>query len=515
MGMVRKSILLCLVWAGLAWGQNRSLVQPFAGGCAVWTQQRVNIYRLPDTTNVYRFDTTDAYGVWETYLPLAGQYRAKLAGTQNTWVERFNHIPVVGIGGDSTSNAGRLIQNALDSLPSTGGVIHLPPGTHLIDSTTITVNKSNVTIQGTGDNCILKVANSLNAYAFTVANSTVNVTFEDFAINGNKANQTAGGGFNVNGSGIKNIKWHRVHIRHTYDHGIVLANGVTDFDIENSTIDSIGPAGQTSATAAIPVYIVTSVTDGRLKFNNFNWWSGVAAVRINNNCRRIFLTGNKYLSNDRTGSADRRAVFAGAATNDSCRDIHLKDEYAFNIDENGFYINFADSTSYDHCIADSCGNNGFEINGNSFSINACQSRRNTNDGFAVNNGKGGVISNSISELNGHRGIYVFAATGDSATDISLMGNPCRANSQTTDTTWAGIEVGAAGTGKCRRITVIGNPCGDAVAAPRQRFGIQTTNDVDYYTIVGNIVTPKGSGAASGLNDGGTGANKYVPAGGNP
>ncbi len=508
-----RKLLFLLLWPALLQAQNFGAVEYTCGAASGKT---ILCYRLPDSTTVFRTAVANSKGFFNFNLPQAGLYLIKyVASARDTAVvARFSHIPIVAIGGDSTSNAGRIIQNALDSLPSTGGVINLPPGTHLIDSTTITVNKSNVTIRGTGDNCILRVANSLNAYAFTVADNTKTVNFEAFAINGNKANQTAGGGFNVNGSGIKNINWDKVHIRHTYDHGIVLANGVTKFSITNSTIDSTGTAGQTSATTAFPIYLVTTISDGRIEDNNFNWWSGIAAVRINNNCRNIRMSDNEYRSNDRTGSADRRAVFAGAATNDSCRDIHLLRERAVDIDENAFFFNFVDSSSFKDCIADSAGNHGFELNGNSLGVIGCQSRRSGSSGLIVNNAKGGVIADGIYEFNGARGIHVFAATGDSCTDIALMGNVCRANSQSADTTYAGLEIGSTGTGICRRITIMGNPCGDAVAAPRQRFGIVIQSGVDWYTVVGNIVTPKGSGAASGLSDGG-GSNKYVPAGGNP
>lgn len=512
-----KKLLLLLLLPAALHAQNYGSVDYL---CQAAAGKTILCYRLPDSTNAIRTVTANAKGFYRFNLPSPGLYLVKYVntGTDTVSIARFSYEPVVGIGGDSTSNAGRLIQNAEDSLPSTGGILKLPPGVHLIDSLTMTMNTDNLTIEGTGPNCVLKSANSLNAYQLTVANGVKSFTIRNLVMNGNKANQTAGGGININGSTIRRVRIENVIFRHFYDNAVVLANGASDCDIVNCDFDSIGTAGQTSETAAIPVYIVTSCTDIRIKNNDFNWWSGVAAVRINNNCRRIFLEGNKYLSNDRTESADRRAVFAGAATNDSCRDIHLKDEYAFNIDENGFYFNFADSSSFDHCIADSCGNNGFELNANSLTINACQGRRNTAAGVITNNAKGGTISNGIYELNGTRGIYVYASDNDSTTDMGIVGNTCRANSQATDTTYAGIEVGAAGggtPGKCRRITVVGNPCGDAVAAPRQRFGIQTTNDVDYRVIVGNIVTPKGSGASSGLNDGGTGVNKYVPAGGNP
>lgn len=72
----------------------------------------------------------------------------------------------------SGTNDQTVINNAISALPSTGGKIVLLEGTYNIGGT-ITINKSNVTIQGLGHNVILKTATSTTALKmFGISNAT-------------------------------------------------------------------------------------------------------------------------------------------------------------------------------------------------------------------------------------------------------------------------------------------------------------------------------------------------------
>lgn len=505
-----KKLLLLLLLPVALHAQNYGSVDYL---CQAAAGKTLLLYRMPDSTTAIQTTTANTKGFYRFSIHVPGLYLIKYVntGTDTVSVERFPFMPMVGIGGDSTSNAGRLIQNANDSLPASGGFIFLPPGVHLIDSNTVTL-KSNVWVFGTGPSCILKQGPNLNGYVFTIPSGAHDITLSDFAVNGDKGNHSAGGGINANGnpSGIRRVHVKGIRFRHIYDNAIVFANYTYDCDVSYCYFDSIGTAGQTSATTAFGIYAVSHNFGHAYDHNTFTWWSGTAAIRINGDCHKFELSYNKYRGNDKTGSADRRAVFADSSAAGGCDYINISNDHASDIDESGFFFNFVNNSRLEKSSGDSCGNHAFELNGDNLSLIGLQARRSTSTGIIVNNAQGGVIQNCISDLNGDRGIYVFAATGDSTTGIPIIGNTCLNNSQSSANQFAGIEVGAAGTGKCRRFSLIGNTCFDNQGSKTQKYGIQTTNDCDYYTIMGN---PVSFNATGGLNDGGTGANKTVT--GNP
>ena len=81
------------------------------------------------------------------------------------------------------------IQEAIDALPSTGGVVFIKEGTYII-SKGIVIGKNDVKIEGTGRATILKAKDAVAAdLIFFDENGFDNLIFSDFVIDGNKANQ--------------------------------------------------------------------------------------------------------------------------------------------------------------------------------------------------------------------------------------------------------------------------------------------------------------------------------------
>jgi hypothetical protein len=100
------------------------------------------------------------------------------------------------VGDDSTDNTGA-IQDAIDSL--TSGTVLVPKGTFQCGQIAL---KSNVSIEGAGWGSILKLKNSGNNYLLANTNGAQyidNVAIRNLAIDGNKANNTSGGGIAMNG----------------------------------------------------------------------------------------------------------------------------------------------------------------------------------------------------------------------------------------------------------------------------------------------------------------------------
>lgn len=516
-----KKLILFLLLGGSAWAQDPSGIQFLPGSCQTTLNRTCQLFRMPDTINAYTSGTTDNFGIYIFNIKLPGVYRQKLTvGAQAYWTNKFSYIPIVPVGGDSTVDVASTIQRSIDSLPSTGGIVYLPPGVHLIGST-ITINKSCVQLVGCGiDATILKIKNSSNVYAITISNGKSDIIIRDLSINGNRTNQSgSAGGFNINGATIKRVKIQNVKIFNTWTHGMVFANGASDCDITSCIFDSIGTVGNTNSSEAMGIYIISSCKDIRITGCTFTAWSGTGAVRINNNCQRIQAYSCIFRNADIVGNADRRAIFADNGVDGHCTDLQFIGNQVFNTDENAIFVNICDRTVISNNQVDSIGNNGLEINGTDAVISNNFVKRCRNIGISMNNCNGGTVTGNEVKQCWTRGIYLFSALHDSMVGITVTGNTCINNSQNPTNTNAGIDVlaedstGATADGHCRRITIIGNSCYDTQASKTQKYGISTGNDVDYYTIVGNVVTPN---ATSGLSDAATpAANKYVPAGGNP
>jgi hypothetical protein len=123
---------------------------------------------------------------------------------------------------DGTTNDAAALQAAINSAISTKKPLILSPGTSIVGAA-LSINGP-LTIIGSGrSSTILKAANSLNDYviSFTGGPAGVGVTgayFADFTIDGNSANQTAGGG--IKGDGAVQCSFERLHLSSCYDWGM-------------------------------------------------------------------------------------------------------------------------------------------------------------------------------------------------------------------------------------------------------------------------------------------------------
>jgi len=125
---------------------------------------------------------------------------------------------------DGSTNDASALQTAINTAISTKKPLLLPPGTAII-GTALSISAP-LTILGSGrESTILKAANSLNAYviSFTGGSTGVGIVgahFADFTIDGNSANQTAGGGILANGA--VQCSFERLHVTSVYNWGLKL-----------------------------------------------------------------------------------------------------------------------------------------------------------------------------------------------------------------------------------------------------------------------------------------------------
>lgn len=130
----------------------------------------------------------------------------------------FLDVKSFGAKGDGTTNDSAAIQSAIAQSVTTGIPVYLSPGTYLINAAlSITAN---VTIIGAGrEDVTLKATNGLNDYVIKFNGGVAGVgivgaRFSDFTIDGNQAQQTAGGGILADGavqSVFERIKFHNCY----------------------------------------------------------------------------------------------------------------------------------------------------------------------------------------------------------------------------------------------------------------------------------------------------------------
>jgi hypothetical protein len=125
---------------------------------------------------------------------------------------------------DGSTDDAAALQSAIDEAISTGIPLLLSPGISII-GTALSVNAP-LTMIGAGNaSTTLKAANGLDDYviSFTGGAAGVGIVgahFADFKIDGNSANQTAGGG--IKADGAVQCSFERLHISSIYNWGLIL-----------------------------------------------------------------------------------------------------------------------------------------------------------------------------------------------------------------------------------------------------------------------------------------------------
>jgi hypothetical protein len=129
-----------------------------------------------------------------------------------------------GTAFDGTTDDASALQTAINAARTSGKTLRLPSGTAIV-GTPLSISGS-VTIIGSGrEATILKAKNALNDYVIKFTGGTAGVgivgaLFADFAIDGNSANQTAGGA--ILGDGAVQCSFERLHCYSVYNWALKL-----------------------------------------------------------------------------------------------------------------------------------------------------------------------------------------------------------------------------------------------------------------------------------------------------
>ena len=212
------------------------------------------------------------------------------------------YLPVI-IGGSSDCAA---IQQAIDSLPATGGQIIVASGTYTC-TTAIVVDRDNVDLRGQGPATVLRLADNVNSPVLVLGRTTTppgvtrsHIRVANLAIDGNRASQTmecwggpcdTGGLTFIRNNGVtlrrvSDVQIESVITHHARSGGLVVEKGsrrvtVRDFTSFDNTFDGLA-AYETE----------DSLLTGLHLYNNP--YAGLSLdIRFNNNIvSDAVLTGN-------------------------------------------------------------------------------------------------------------------------------------------------------------------------------------------------------------------------------
>ena len=131
-----------------------------------------------------------------------------------------------GAIGDGTTNASTAINAALNACPEYGSVV-FPSGTYVIDAT-ITIPKSNITLDGQGARFFAKAATNFEYVVF--ADSKSNISVRNLTIDANQANRISGQNIRFMGGGFTSCTdsyFENCIVRNTLGYASVPAVGFT------------------------------------------------------------------------------------------------------------------------------------------------------------------------------------------------------------------------------------------------------------------------------------------------
>lgn len=219
--------------------------------------------------------------------------QAALDGKANSANDRYYNAKLAGAVGDGVTDDRQALQDALDNAVAEDKILYIPPGTYLI-SGAISVT-ARLAVLGAGWDTVIKLADNTNSYAFVYDGVFDNRGFIGYLkIDGNCAEQTAGGGIDAPGA-VESLFEH-VHFLNCFDYGLRLAgfNGGAfghhnrvrncQFDL---TVNSDGVGGGIHLTSSDENYIVN---------NTFAFLGGAVNPRmINDQAGMQLIEGNTFV----------------------------------------------------------------------------------------------------------------------------------------------------------------------------------------------------------------------------
>ena len=329
-------------------------------------------------------------------------------------------------------NDDRVINQALASLPSTGGRVVLLEGTYNLSATIILF--SNVSLMGSDGVTQLVLTNSANTVAITNSEPVTGnqgITIENIRIQGNKAFQSFGSGIyfrRVTASLLSNIE-----VREAKNSGIDLLSGSNGNTLKNIRVLSNGNNG----------LVISDSSHNKVSslLAKGNGDSGLWIVNGEQNVLSdIYIFDNKFSRIEIQASNNSLTCIISA-----------------NNAHSGVYLTQA-SGNYLQGLA----------------------HLNASAGFALNNSRGNTLQ-VWAVANGSHGIDLYNSS------LNIIVNSIARNNGWTGAGYSGIQISDDGLQASNYNMIISNYAWDDQTPKTQEFGIRIAGVADYTLITGNTL----------------------------
>lgn len=389
-----------------------------------------------------------------------------------------------GAVGDGVTNDTTAIQNAINSLGSTGGVVYLPAGTYLHNAA-LTVTTYAVEIRGAGKSSVL------------LGTGTRAV---DGVIFGNSASDTFRGA-------IKDLTLsnHAAAVRIGYNTAQCIASNLYITNVANGIIVQ-GDYTTNPIKDSINHFIQNIEIEGLTSKGIYAYMCGDIRIDSVTTPSPASSTGTYGLKID----SGTTAVYAQRVNITGCDiGIHVVDAAGLGANPTGLPTKPRQSY-FDQCLGDTCRTAGIQIEQTyqmKF-VNCWGAGATAGCGWVLGDGSTGVEELTLIAPwglgNAQHGLKIVTGTTNSYTNI--VGGHFASNGFSSSNTYDGIHVEA----NVEHFNIVGNKCYSTSRQGLndvQRYGINVAAGTsNYYQIVGNNTHVNLTG---GVNNGGTGTTQYV------
>lgn len=393
------------------------------------------------------------------------------------------------------------IQQAIDALPSTGGLIWLLEGTYNI-SNTITISKNNTMITGGGHTTVINIMSNVPDPAYPFYATNVNdITIQNLKIDGNK-DATSVNVYGIYFNGVSRGKIMNCYIMDMGNHGMWIYNS-PDMLISGNIVETCDGYG---------IYLRTD-SDRCFVTENRVYNTGEYGI-ILDSCDHCAISDNYDEGSGQSGSngygiylanADNNSVTANKLINDGSYGILLNggnycsvtSNYVYSSGSHGIYLTntstnntvgdntVEDATNYGIYILTNSTDNaivgntvrsnlsGIVLNeSNNNTITGNTTMENSENGIYIYEAEYNTTSSNISRRNTKHGIYVVGGE-----DNVVTGNLCQDNDLGNTSTYDGIRLYQSD-----RCVVTSNRCLD-----NDRYEISISTGTNKALVAVNVV----------------------------
>jgi hypothetical protein len=390
--------------------------------------------------------------------------------------------------------------------PNTGAVVFFPAGDYLVTST-LTVSKSNITLQGCGLGRTLIVRNSAYGDTIRIDNTAIieNITVDGFSFYHDVGPGNAMSGAHINAIGLIHLKITNCNIANG-KYGIILAGGVYVY-IDNCHLQGFYVSGNAAKNSTVGLYLIATTNTGAVPLPTI--------VNVTNS--QINATTNAVNSAYQYGcviNAAEEVHFTNCTFNTG----PLSNVYIQQLANNNAILEVTFTTCFfDQCQAYNVWVDGSLGNGSSvisrlrfigcgFNGELITPLIGPGVGLFVDpTNRGGTWPQCLVNMDvigcTFQAFYASAMIL-SGSDVNIQGCTVYENNQQNSVSGHGINVGA----NSKRISISNNNIGNISPSSFQKYGIVLTNGASDLVITDNDLT---NNTTAGLIDNTTTTSKRI------